>query len=247
MEALAGFEDLRRIRSHGAVHVLPLPGGRLAHRRAALERFAPLRLWGGAIRASLLVGVVGVWRTEQARPFGGRPLFWRDLRDDRRSPEACAGARFHSLAGLRAGGQLVRWGGARLPAVFRAVRFDQSLLLRKGPLHEDVEDIEYIFFRRRPCHGSRGEFSRCAECVREFRRQSNNKFRESCRQRFVAGQNDSLGADQLPYTRGSSNFDNPIAIYIHSLTGRATFTSGFTDTADPFRKATSGLDGKRSP
>ena len=58
--------------------------------------------------------------------------------------------------------------------------------------------------------------------------------------------NDSLGAINFTYTRGSSNFDNPIVIYIDSLTGGATSTSGFTDTGDPLRKAISGLDGNRS-
>lgn len=55
--------------------------------------------------------------------------------------------------------------------------------------------------------------------------------------------NDSLGAINFTYTRGSSNFDNPIVIYIDSVTGGATSTSGFTDTADGLRRAISGLDG----
>ena len=54
--------------------------------------------------------------------------------------------------------------------------------------------------------------------------------------------NDSLGAINFTYTRGSSNFDNPIVIYIDSVTGGATSTSGFTDTADPLRRAISGFD-----
>ena len=52
--------------------------------------------------------------------------------------------------------------------------------------------------------------------------------------------NDSLGAINFTYTRGSSNFDNPIVIYIDSQSGGATSTSGFTDTADGLRRAISG-------
>ena len=52
--------------------------------------------------------------------------------------------------------------------------------------------------------------------------------------------NDSLGAINFTYTRGSSNFDNPIVIYIDSQPGGATSTSGFTDTADGLRRAISG-------
>jgi hypothetical protein len=52
--------------------------------------------------------------------------------------------------------------------------------------------------------------------------------------------NDSLGAINFTYTRGSSNFDNAIVIYIDSQSGGATSTSGFTDTADGLRRAISG-------
>ncbi len=55
--------------------------------------------------------------------------------------------------------------------------------------------------------------------------------------------NDSLGAINFTYTRGSSNFDNAIVIYIDSVTGGATSTSGFTDTGDGLRRAISGVDG----
>ena len=55
--------------------------------------------------------------------------------------------------------------------------------------------------------------------------------------------NDSLGALNFTYTRGSSDFNNKIVFYIDSAVGGATTTSGFTDTADPLRSAISGLDG----
>ena len=55
--------------------------------------------------------------------------------------------------------------------------------------------------------------------------------------------NDSLGAINFTYTRGTSNFDNAIVIYIDSQSGGATSTSGFNDTADGLRRAISGLDG----
>ncbi|MFM7184871.1 MAG: hypothetical protein ACKO4Z_08895 [Planctomycetota bacterium] len=55
--------------------------------------------------------------------------------------------------------------------------------------------------------------------------------------------NDASGALNFTYTRGSSNFNNAIVIYIDSGTGGATTTSGFTDTADGLRRAISGLDG----
>ena len=55
--------------------------------------------------------------------------------------------------------------------------------------------------------------------------------------------NDSLGAINFTYTRGTSNFDNAIVIYIDSQAGGATSTSGFNDTADGLRRAISGLDG----
>ncbi|MFM1902701.1 MAG: hypothetical protein RLZZ440_601 [Planctomycetota bacterium] len=55
--------------------------------------------------------------------------------------------------------------------------------------------------------------------------------------------NDALGAINFTYTRGSSNFDNAIVIYIDSEAGGATSTSGFIDTGDGLRRAISGLDG----
>ncbi len=55
--------------------------------------------------------------------------------------------------------------------------------------------------------------------------------------------NDALGAINFTYTRGSSDFNNAIVLYIDSQAGGATSTAGFTDTGDGLRRAISGLDG----
>jgi hypothetical protein len=54
--------------------------------------------------------------------------------------------------------------------------------------------------------------------------------------------NDNLGALNFTYTRGSSDFNNAIVIYLNSVSGGAASTSGFTDTADGLRRAISGFD-----
>jgi hypothetical protein len=54
--------------------------------------------------------------------------------------------------------------------------------------------------------------------------------------------NDSSGALNFTYTRGSSSFNNAIVLYIDSIGGGAASTAGFTDTGDGLRRAMSGLD-----
>ena len=54
--------------------------------------------------------------------------------------------------------------------------------------------------------------------------------------------NDIAGNLNFTYTRGASDFNNAIVIYFDSVSGGATSTSGFTDTADGLRRAVSGFD-----
>jgi len=55
--------------------------------------------------------------------------------------------------------------------------------------------------------------------------------------------NDSLGALNFTYTRGSSDFNNAIVLYIDSIGGGAASTAGFSDNADGLRIAMSGFQG----
>ena len=55
--------------------------------------------------------------------------------------------------------------------------------------------------------------------------------------------NNNLGALNFTFTRGASaDFNNALVIYIDSVTGGATSTTNFTDTADGLRRAISGFD-----
>lgn len=55
--------------------------------------------------------------------------------------------------------------------------------------------------------------------------------------------NDNLGALNFTYSRGGSSFNNAIVIYFDSVSGGASSTSGFTDSADGLRRAISGFSG----
>ena len=55
---------------------------------------------------------------------------------------------------------------------------------------------------------------------------------------------DNLGALNFTYSRGTSGgFNDAIVIYFDSISGGASSTSGFTDSADGLRRAISGFNG----
>jgi hypothetical protein len=55
--------------------------------------------------------------------------------------------------------------------------------------------------------------------------------------------NDNLGALNFTFTRGTSDFNNALVIYLATIPGGAASTSGFTDSADGLRRAISGFNG----